>query len=269
MKKRFKKIYIEITNICNLSCDFCMEDNRKKEYMTIANFEYILEQIKEYTDYIYLHVKGEPLIHPQINECIDIAHEKGLYINLTTNGTKIDNLKSKHVRQINYSMQSTNDVEQIRETITKMRKHIENTATYLSLRLWTSKIKENTNVINMLKEEFSEDIVIKDKKAIDKNVFISVEDEFTWPSLDTKHENSKGSCYGMTDHIAILVDGTVVPCCLDCKGIINLGNIFVDSIEDIISSQRAQDIFNGHKHKKMVEELCKKCEFKNRFNVSV
>lgn len=266
MKKRFKKIYIEITNICNLSCDFCMEDNRKKEYMTIENFEYILNQIKEYTDYIYLHVKGEPLIHPEINEFIDLAYEKGFYINLTTNGTRIDNLKSKNVRQINYSLQSTNNIEQMRQIINQMREYIRDTNIYLSLRLWTNKVKED-NVVNMLKEEFAEDILIKDRTTIDKNVFLSFEEEFIWPSLDTDIENSNGYCYGIRDHIAILVDGSVVPCCLDCKGIINLGNIFVDSIEDIISSQRAQNIFNGHKNKKMVEELCKKCEFKNRFNV--
>ena len=52
--KKFKSIYIEITNICNLNCSFCSNDNIEKKSITISEFEHILKEINDYTDYIYL-----------------------------------------------------------------------------------------------------------------------------------------------------------------------------------------------------------------------
>lgn len=53
--KRFKRVYIEITNICNLKCSYCPVTKRKPEYMDIAAFINILDQIKPYTDHVYFH----------------------------------------------------------------------------------------------------------------------------------------------------------------------------------------------------------------------
>ena len=62
----FNRIYIEITNICNLKCSFCPITTRKKEFMSVSDFEVVLSKIKNYTKHIYLHVKGEPLMHPNL-----------------------------------------------------------------------------------------------------------------------------------------------------------------------------------------------------------
>jgi len=263
--KMFKKIYIEITNICNLSCEFCTPDGRKKEFIKKDKFEYILEQIKEYTDYIYLHVKGEPLLHPEINELIELAYNKGFYINITTNGTYIEKLHTKNIRQINYSMQSANDIKQMQETVRKLRKYVLNENIYLSLRLWTKKAKEDSEIREMLKKEFGDMIDIDNKNTLDKNIFLSVEDEFIWPSLENKDESQEGYCYGLKDHIAILVDGTVIPCCLDHKGNINLGNINDMKLSEILNTKKSKDIIEGFKNRNAVEELCRKCGFKNKF----
>lgn len=82
---RLKRVYIEITNVCNLSCEFCKKHHRENRYMTKEEFEHILDQIKNDTKYIYLHVKGEPLLHPEVDTFVKLAYEKGFYINLTTN----------------------------------------------------------------------------------------------------------------------------------------------------------------------------------------
>ena len=262
--KRFKKIYIEITNICNLSCPFCMPDGRKKEYMSMENFKQIIRKIKLYTSYIYLHVKGEPLLHPAINEMIEYAVNEGLQVNLTTNGTKIENLKSKKIRQLNYSMQSSNQVDQIQQTIQKMREYIEGTAIYLSLRMWSSAIKDDIEIINMLKQEFNKEVLLN-KKELAPNIFLSVEEEFTWPDLEGQQEEERGYCYGLLEHIAILVDGSVVPCCLDHKGQVVLGNILKQEMEEILQSDRTKQMIEGFRNRKVTEALCKKCTFKNKF----
>ena len=262
--KRFKKIYIEITNICNLSCPFCMPDGRKKEYMSFENFKQIIEKIKPYTSYIYLHVKGEPLLHPDINEMIEYATNEGLQVNITTNGTKIENLKSKKIRQLNYSIQSSNEIEEIKQILQKMRKYIKGTNIYLSLRLWSNAIKENIEITNMLKQEFNKEVLL-DKKELDSNIFLSIEEEFVWPDLNDKLEEEKGYCYGLLEHIAILVDGRVVPCCLDHKGQAALGNIFQQELNEILQSNKAKQMIEGFRNRKVTEELCKKCTFKNKF----
>ncbi len=268
MKKKFKKIYIEITNICNLSCPFCKVDKRKKEYMKLADFNFILDRITEYTDYIYLHIKGEPLMHPNINEIIDLANQKNFKVNITTNGTLIDMLYNKNIRQINYSMQSMSDIETIRNTIIKLKDFIKDTNIYLSLRLWSDESKSNYELMKMLIEEFDSLKTfndIQDKKKIDHNIFLSIENEFEWPDLDNDYENNYGYCYGLKDHIGILVDGTVVPCCLDHNGDISLGNIYSRDLSDILSSNRATKIIDGFRNRNVSEELCKKCNFKDKF----
>lgn len=265
MEEKFKKIYIEITNICNLSCEFCEADGRNKEYMTKGNFEYILEQIKGYTKYIYLHVKGEPLMHPEINEFIDIAYSKGFKVNITTNGTLIGRLKTKNIRQINYSMQSEEDVRKIRETVKELKEFVKNTSIYLSLRLWRNKTKGNLELIKLLKGEFGENVDISDRNTIAENIFISIEEEFEWPDMEKEKRNVAGYCYGLKDHIAILVDGTVIPCCLDHKGNINLGNIFNSTMQNILNNARVGKMLEGFKSRVIVEELCKRCTFKNKF----
>ena len=70
---KFKKIYIEITNICNKNCSFCSKTNRKKREMSIDEFETVLKRINNYTDYIYLHIKGEPLTHSNFEEIVKLC----------------------------------------------------------------------------------------------------------------------------------------------------------------------------------------------------
>ena len=101
----FKKIYVEITNNCNLSCSFCNENKRTKEFITIDKFNILLDKLRGYTDFIYFHLMGEPLMHPKINELIDLA-SKSFKINITTNGYLLDKIKNnKNIRQINVSLQ--------------------------------------------------------------------------------------------------------------------------------------------------------------------
>ena len=252
----FKKIYIEITNDCNLNCPFCIHNKRDKLYLSIEEFKIILSKIKPYTKYIYLHVLGEPLIHPYINELIDIA-AKDFYVNITTKGVFIKEIKNnKNIRQINISLHSnkgnTKYLENIFESVEVLRKH-----SYINYRLWLGKNKE---LINKLNDKYHTSI--RGSGKILDNVFIDIDEEFTWPSLENNLYNESGKCYALKDHIAILVDGSIIPCCLDSNNDINLGNIYKDDIKDIMQSKRVEDMLRGFQNNKKVEELCKHCGFK-------
>ena len=263
---KFKKIYLEITNNCNLNCDFCIKNKRNKEYMKIDNFKTILNKIKNNTEYLYFHILGEPLMHPDINELINIASNQ-FKINITTNGYLINRIKNnKNIRQLNISLHSYNDKYKI--SLDKYLDNIFNTIeeliknnTYISLRMWV-KNKYNQEMINYINKKYNTNITsditnytIKDK------LYINNFHEFIWPDLNNNYYNEFGTCYALKDHIGILVDGKVVPCCLDTQGIINLGNIYKDNLENILKQERVIKMINNFKNHIKCEELCKHCNF--------
>ena len=83
---------------------------------------------------------------------------------------------------------------------------------------------------------------------------------FEWPNIEHQ-KKIHGFCLGLKSHIAILSDGSVVPCCLDADGQINLGNIFFQDLEEIIHSKKAIAIKKGFQQNKKVESLCQSCTF--------
>lgn len=264
---RFKKIYIETTNLCNLNCDFCIKNRRKKEIMTIQNFKIILSKIKNYTNYIYLHILGEPLLNPKLNEFILLASNEGFNINITTNGYLIDKIKdNKNIRQVNISLHSFDvkynvELKKYLNNIFDSAEELIKNDTYVSLRLWV-KNKYSEDIINEVNNYYKVNITKNTK--IKENLFFNFEKQFIWPDLNNSYYNESGKCYGLTDHIGILVDGTIVPCCLDTLGIINLGNIFKEEIDEILNKKTVIKMIEEFKNNKKEMELCKHCNFLER-----
>lgn len=285
--KKFKKIYIETTNVCNLNCNFCPKTSRKYEFMNEYAFEEIVKKIKDYTKHIYFHLMGEPFLNRNLRKFLEISEQNKLKVNITTNGTLINNVKnilleSKSLRQINISLHSfeANDnkenIDYYLENIISFIKEAADTDIIFSLRLWNldGKYKASNNmnidIFKLFEDEFNLSIklseVFKEKNSfkLKDRVYISMGEKFKWPSLKGEEIGERAFCYGLRDQIGILVDGTVVPCCLDSEGSIPLGNIFTQDLEDIVNSEKAVSIYNGFSGRKAVEELCKKCGFINR-----
>ena len=268
MNKPFKKIYIEITNHCNLSCDFCIQNKRPTKHITIEEFKILLPKLEKYTNYLYFHILGEPLIHPNINQLINLASQK-FHINITTNGYLINRIKeNQNIRQLNISLHSFDPkynislddyLNNIFHTIDQL---IQN-KTYISLRLWV-KNKYSTEIIQFINTYYHTNIDLNNKNyKIKEYLFISRSQTFIWPDLNNHYYNQTGKCYALKDHIGILVDGTVVPCCLDTTGTINLGNIYQSSLEEIINQKRCINMLEGFSQNQKREELCKQCSFFN------
>lgn len=288
--KKYKRIYIEITNICNLNCHFCPKTKRKYKFMNIKEFEKILYEIKPYTDYIFFHLMGEPLLNDNIGDFLELSYKRGFKVNLTTNGTLINSrknilLKSKALRQINFSLHSfeANDneidfYEYVNNIISFVKEAKSNTNIISALRLWnfnSSILKGENNlnedIINIIKDEFSYngDLLEKLNKnnsvKISDRIYINGAEKFSWPNINIQEISDRGFCYGIRSHVGILVDGTVVPCCLDSEGNIPLGNIFEKDFESIINGDRAKNMFNGFSQRKKVEKLCRTCGYSTRF----
>ena len=262
----YKKIYVEITNACNLSCDFCIKNQRELKFMSEKEFKIILEKLKNHTKYLYFHVLGEPLMHPKINEFINLA-SLSYKVNITTNGYLIEKIKNnKNIRQLNISLHSYNskyniNLDDYLNHIFEVVDTLENT--FISYRLWGDSSNVD-KVLNKLNEKYNTSLSknsLKKNNKLKDNIYLNKEEEFIWPSMNNNYYNENGRCYGLIDHIGVLVDGTIIPCCLDTLGIINLGNIFKDDISSLKDNKLCNEMIRGFKNNKKVHELCKKCKF--------
>ena len=277
-KKRFNRIYVEITNKCNLSCSFCPKTKRPLKEMTIKDFSLIITKIKDYTNTVCLHVKGEPLLHQRLDEILSICDDNNINVSLTTNGTllksKINVLKShKSLSKIHISLNAeTNNLDYSVNIFKPVSTFPQDKI--IIYRLWAQKSslldKKSTEIVEKLKEYYhlSEETVenIKNNKntKIDINKYVDKDFLFTWPS-STCEEPTHNFCEGLKSQIAILVDGTVIPCCLDDEGKISLGNIFAEDLATILNKDKTKKIIKGFQGNKCVEKLCQSCQYKNRF----
>ena len=289
--RKFKKIYIEITNICNLACSFCPQTKRKPQFMDVETFEKILKQIKGHTEYIYFHVKGEPFLHPEIDRFLDLSFEYGFKVNITTNGTLISKVKDKIIlkpalRQINFSLHSfdgnenTENIDNYLQDIFQFTfEALEKSNIITAYRLWNqdkddascTEADKNSHITEAIEKAFDLPYKIEDKISksggikLRDRVYLNQDYEFKWPGLSESNSGKEGFCYGLRTQAAILVDGTVVPCCLDGEGIINLGNINSNDFSEIIEGERARKIVDGFSKRIVVEELCQKCGYRQKF----
>lgn len=275
---RYKKVYIEITNCCNLKCSFCSPVKKPQKFMSIEEFDQILKKVSKVTNVIYLHVKGEPLLHPNLIEFLHLAEQYHLQVNITTNGTLFTKIVDKlndcnALHKINFSLHCEQNNPKYEEEIFKSVEKLSNDVIVI-YRLWTLKNNEldekSTKTVAKLKEYYNLSTETMEKLKTDKNIkisstiYVDKDNEFDWPEITTN--KSCGYCHALKTQIAILVDGTVVPCCLDSNGIIELGNIFNDSLEIIQTRKRYQKLKQSFRDRKPSEELCKSCTFKLKNN---
>lgn len=275
----FSRIYVEITNICNMKCSFCHGHSRRLKQMTTEEFELILDKISGHTNYIYYHLMGEPLSHPKLSEFLQIARGKGFKSMITTNGTLLnkcgDKILGAGIHKVNISVHSFEDgteeqFENYMKSLVDFAINANNQGVIIVFRLWNNGFDNgrNNKIIDYLKGNINNEWTENSKgyKIRDK-MFLEYGERFSWPDLNADVQCDEVFCYGLRDHIGILSDGTVVPCCLDSEGIINLGNIFNDNLSDILNSERAKTIKNGFDCRKAVEELCQKCGYAQRFSL--
>lgn len=275
--KKYSRVYVEITNICNKNCSFCHGTHRAKRKMSKEEFRHVADEISRVTDYIYFHVMGEPLTHPDLPEFIEYATSLGLKCAATTNGTLLDKrgaeLIASGVYKVNLSVHSFEDGDEEEylaylESLADFADNASTAGVLTVLRLWN---KGHDGGRNDRTLEFFEKRLDGEWKwgargaRIRHKLHLEYGERFEWPDMNAPLGSDSVFCYGLGDHFGVLCDGSVIPCCLDSEGNITLGNVFDTSIEDILSSDRAVAIAEGFKRRAAVEELCKRCGYARRF----
>ena len=247
--------------------------------MTAEELSVLLPKLRPYTDFLYFHLMGEPLLHKDLERFLALAGDHGFKVILTTNGTLLKKqqqmlLASPALHKINISLHAfeANDLEVPFERYLNncfdFAKAAEGTKLVV-FRLWNhgGADKRNEEILQALESVFPKPWTDGKRGIwIGERIILEYGDKFDWPDINAKEYESKGAfCYGLRDQIGILCDGTVVPCCLDADGIISLGNLFDSELDNIPNSDRAKAIYNGFSNRKAVEELCKKCGYAQRF----
>ena len=280
---RFAKAYVEITNVCNRSCSFCPKTRRPAHFMTEAEFTAVLDRLRGWTEYLYFHLMGEPLLHPELPRFLALAHEEGFRVILTTNGTLLDRagetlLSVPGLHKVNLSLQSFEaneggDLEDYVNRCAAFAREAAERGVLVNLRLWnlngantTGKNRENERILSLLAEAFPKPWPeVRGGQRLADRIYLNWGETFRWPDLNETDVNTHHFCYGLKDQLGVLSDGTAVPCCLDHEGDVPLGNLFTEDLETILSRPRTQAILEGFRQNRAVEPLCQRCGYANRF----
>ena len=276
----YSRVYVEITNICNRNCSFCPGTKREKRRMTKEEFALILDKLDGITKYVYLHVMGEPLTHPELCTFISMASARGFKCAITTNGTLLPKrggeLLSSEVYKVNISVHSfesgaREDYLAYINSCIDFADESSKKGILTVLRLWNRGYDEGRNIdtLAMLKERFVDGEWKEGANGIRIRHRLHLEygDRFDWPDTEKDELGDQVFCHGLGDHFGILVDGRVIPCCLDREAAIELGNVYESSIDTILRSERAERMREGFRCKRATEELCRKCGYARRFKV--
>ena len=273
---RFQKIYVEISNICNLSCAFCPGTKRQKGKMTAEQFAQLLPKLRGFTEYLYFHLMGEPLCHPELKEFLELARD--FKVILTTNGTLLGKhrellLAAPNLHKVNVSLHAF----EANDLAVPFEKYLEDCFRFgqasagkklTVYRLWNQggQNEKNGEILRQMEAFFPKPWVQKRQGTqIGAKVFLEYGEKFDWPDLQAEEGTEHLFCYGLRDQLGILWDGTVVPCCLDHEGDIALGNLFAQDLDEILNSPRAKAIYHGFTARKAAEPLCRRCGYARRF----
>lgn len=291
---QFKRIHVEISNICNLKCSFCPEVGKSRRTMTPEEFTQVVSQIAGRTEEIVLHLLGEPLNHPQLDQILDACSAYSLPVAVVTNGillhgARVEYLLRPIVRQVSFSLQSFEDNFPQQDPLNYLRKlkyfvdraESERPELYINFRFWDldGVNARETNLNSRMRQALAEvftfswddvhvDLRRRKNHRIRGRIYLHFDSRFEWPRLDMPVRSKRGFCHGLSGHVGIHADGTVVPCCLDQNAAIPLGNVFQERFEDILEGPRARNISEGFARRELREDLCQRCTYIQRFDKS-
>ena len=278
-----KRVYLEITNVCNLSCSFCPGTKRTKHFLTVDEFSRLAGRLAGHTEYLYLHVMGEPLLHPQLADILAIAADLGFKLCLTTNGTLLHRalptlLSARNLHKISVSLHSfegNDGVDGLDEYVAQAARAciaLAQQGVICAFRLWNEggKNEKNAQIFEILSREFEKNVAdipldVRGNRKLGQRLYLESAEKFDWPDMAAS-EGGVEFCLGLRQQAAVLCDGTVVPCCLDGEGQIPLGNLFTQEFHEIMTSPRAQAIVDGFSRRQPTEELCRRCGYARRFS---
>ncbi|MCR2056279.1 SPASM domain-containing protein [Campylobacter helveticus] len=276
----FKKIYVELSDICGLECEFCPSKKAQRGILPLQDFEKIATQIYDKAEIFTFHLLGDPLILRNLEQFINMANTYQMKLEITTSGFHLNEknqnllLNYENIHQINFSLASFFSQKKLSlnayltPILAFCKKHLElKKSSFINLRLWNFDVnfkapKENEEIYKILNENFKEKFdFTMPKIRLERHIMLHQAKRFTWPSLKTPIVSKKGFCHALKEQVGILSNGTLVPCCLDTNGDINLGNVLENSFQNLLETKKFLDLKQGFERGERLENLCQRCEF--------
>ena len=275
------KIYLEITNVCNLDCSFCHKTSRAKKLLTEEEFDILLSKIAGRSKYLFFHLMGEPTLHPLLPQFIEKSRNAGFLPAITTNGSLLEKKGEELLTALPYKISISLHAPEANpafsadgylESCVTFAKEAASRGSIIALRLWNlGSGADNSSILDFLHASFPgewKDIRGGQSQRLAEKIFLEWGERFDWPDLKVPECDVDADlfCYGLRDQIGILSDGRVVPCCLDADGNLELGNLFESELDEILASPRARAIYDGFTRRRGVESMCRRCGYARRFS---
>lgn len=266
------RCYLEITNICNLDCVFCPKNERPKRRMSVEEFDALTDRLCGQIKFLYFHLMGEPMLHPHLSDFIRMAKQKEFVPILTTNGTLLDRGLDELPYKIQISLHAhegnaMSDAEGYIDRVMQFVLRAAQSGTIVVLRFWNQGgfDSDNHQLMDLIARHIPRPWTERyDGWKLSDRIYVEYDQMFEWPDdHHAEYNESEFFCYALRNQIGVLVDGTVVPCCLDHDGSVPLGNLHQQSLEEILSSPRARALYDGFSHHQASEAFCRRCEYAN------
>lgn len=261
--------------------------------MSEEEFDLLTDRVRGKVCFLYFHLMGEPLLHPLLPQFVTMAREKGFKTVLTSNGTLLhramallDTLPYKIQLSLHsHESNARGELSEYMDQVMRFSTQAAGKGTCMVLRLWNQggMDRENEEVMRLIEKYVPKPWKERpDGFRLCDNLYLEFDRKFEWPGgggkaasddSDGKQEESDGKleaspskskqeyfCKALIKQIGVLSDGSLVPCCLDHDGDVILGNLFHQSLEEILASPRAQALVEGFRHHAATEPLCQSCE---------
>jgi radical SAM protein with 4Fe4S-binding SPASM domain len=280
-------IDIELTNSCNFRCLMCptgnLSQSRKKGFMKDEVYYKIFKNIRQYKTPIRFIRWGEPTMHPKLIHYISTAKQEGILCHINTNGSflnedNIAELIDAGLDSIKFSFQGVDrksysemrNIDYYDELIEIMKLfyEIRNDREKPYIHASTTITYEDAKTVCQFKEKLMKftDLVTVGRTVlehIDINKTKLGKEELEtirWLKEQESVVKKHPECPEVFDKLSINWDGTVSACCSDYDNKMVIGDIRVQSLEEIWVCEKMtqyREILVNMEHDKL--ELCKTC----------
>ena len=195
------RCYIEITNTCNLNCDFCPKHHRRKRQLSAGEFNLLTDRVRGKVSFLYFHLMGEPLLHPLLPQFIRTANEKGFKTVLTSNGTLLHRCLSllealPHKIQLSLHSHESNargELAGYMQEVMQFSVQAAEKGTCMVLRLWNQggRDKENEEVMRLIEQYVPKPWKERsDGFRLSDHLYLEFDRKFEWPTAGEKSKEN-------------------------------------------------------------------------------
>lgn len=280
---------IEPTNRCNLSCPECPSGNgamtRPQGMLAFDDFRRIVDEVRREVFYLQLFFQGEPFINNRLLDMIRHAHDRRMYVSVSTNAhyireknaaelvdsgldrliVSIDGLTQEVYEQYRVGGKLAK-VHEALELLQRERKRRGSRMELVLQLLVTRQNEEQLDQLRELAQRYNAEIALKTMQVYSiegAEQFLPKDERYSRyhrvnGELRTKNR-LRNRCVRLWERSVITWDGTVVPCCFDKDADHPLGYLNGRSFTEVWQSDEyhafRRKILAGRKN----VEMCRNC----------